>query len=165
MGSKIRDLNPLSENEIRLVADRMRQTLIDVLGPEKGSSMYTMEWLIDRVRWHLDSTNTTARVLLSQNSDGQITGQAIARIERGEDGGSYGYFSTLFVDVGSRRQGIATSFVAFVECWFRELRIPKIVYNTAHNNSKLIDLFKKHGYRITHSGSEMVQLTKTLEGG
>lgn len=163
-GVTIRDLDPNSCEEIRLVAERMRQTLIDVLGQEKGGSIYTLERLVDRVLWHLDPKNTTARVILSENQDGRITGHAIARIERGEDGVSYGYFSTLFVESESRRQGIATALMSQVEGWFREKQIPKIVYNTAHDNAKLIDLFHKHGYCITHQESEMVQLTKPLEG-
>lgn len=50
---RIRALDPGSEAEIDLVAQRMRRTLIDVEGEETGTALYTMEWLRDQVRFHL----------------------------------------------------------------------------------------------------------------
>lgn len=158
----IREIDPKSDEEVNLVAERMRQTLVDVLGEEKGGSMYSMEWLQARVRWHLDKKNTTAKVLVSENAVGHITGQAIARIEFGGDGVPYGYFSTIFVEPESRGCGIGTAFLNWIERWFVDLQLPKIVYNTAESNSRLIKLFCEHGYSVTDVQSEMVQLTKLL---
>jgi GNAT superfamily N-acetyltransferase len=158
---KIREIDPTSDAEIQLVAQRMRQTLVEVLGEEKGGSMYTMDWLIERVRWHLDPKNTDGRVYLSEGQNGEIIGHAIARIDHGS---SFGYFSTVFVVPSSRRQGVATSLMKHVEDWFLKCGMPKIVYNTADNHVALIGLFKAHGYEITDSESEMVQLTKILRG-
>ncbi len=160
-GCKIREIDPQSQAEISLVAQRMRQTLIEVLGEEKGTAMYTMDWLTERVRWHLDPKR---RVFLSENEARQITGHAIARIESGDDGILLGYFSTVFVALDSRRQGIAGTLLRHVESWFLENGIPKIVYNTAKNHSAIIALFSAHGYRITYSEFEMIQLTKVLSG-
>jgi len=156
---KIREIDPHSEVEINLVAQRMRQTLVEVLGKEKAESMYTMDWLIERVRWHLDSKNTDGRVFLSEDRGGKIVGQAIARIDHGS---SFGYFSTIFVEPAFRRNGIALSMMKHVEDWFLENKMPKIVYNTANNHFALISLFKSYGYKITEAESEMVQLTKSL---
>lgn len=161
-GGHVRELNRSSNAEIDLVAQRMRQTLVDVLGEEQGGSMYTMEWLKARVLWHLDETVTIAKIFLSETQDGKITGQAIARLEQADDGASYGYFSTLYVEPAFRRQGLATSLLVCVENWFAEKSMPKIIYNTAQSNSKVIDLFCKHGYVVTHAESDMVQLTKHL---
>ena len=155
----IREIDPQSELEISLVAQRMRQTLVEVLGEEKGGSMYTMDWLIDRVRWHLDPKNTDGRVFLSENQDGKILGQAIARVDHGS---SFGYFSTIFVEPSSRKRGIAADLIRHVEEWFSKSGMLKIIYNTAENHVALIRLFKSHSYEITHSESEMVQLTKFL---
>ena len=33
----------------------MRATLMEVLDPARGEAMYTIEWLVDRVRQHLDA--------------------------------------------------------------------------------------------------------------
>ena len=134
---KIREIDPQSEFEIKLVAQRMRQTLVEVLGEEKGGSMYTMDWLVNRV-----------------------TGHAIARIDHAS---TFGYFSTVFVQLSSRRSGIATCLMRHVEDWFSKGGIPKIIYNTADNHVALIALFKSEGYEITHAESEMIQLTKVIQ--
>jgi GNAT superfamily N-acetyltransferase len=156
---KIREIDPQSEFEINLVAQRMRQTLVEVLGEEKGVSMYTIDWLIDRVRWHLHPQNTNGRVFLSENEDGKIIGHAIARVDLGS---SFGYFSTIFVEPSSRKNGVATDLMKHVEDWFLKVGMPKIIYNTANNHVALIGLFKSQGYNITHTESEMVRLTKVL---
>ncbi len=158
----IREIDKLSASEVELVAARMRLTLVEVVGPGRGASMYSLDWLRDRVLWHLDSGNTNAKVFLSENQQSEITGQAIARVEHDEVCNPYGYFSTLYVDPKFRRIGVATQLLLKVENWFRSLEMPKINYNTGSENSKLIDLFKKHGFIITFSEGEMVQLTKFL---
>jgi hypothetical protein len=40
--NRIREINPESKDEISLVAQRMRQTLVEVLGDEKAASLYSM---------------------------------------------------------------------------------------------------------------------------
>ena len=156
---KIREIDPKSDSEIDLVAQRMRQTLVEVLGEEKGGSMYSMDWLIERVRWHLDSKNTNGRVFLLENDEDAVVGHAIARIDFGC---SFGYFSTIFIQPSSRRNGFAKDLIKHVEDWFSREAMPKVVYNTADNHVAIIGLFRSQGYSITHAESEMVQLTKAL---
>lgn len=156
---KIREIDSQSEFEVHLVARRMRQTLVEVLGEDRGGSMYTMEWLIDRVRWHLDPKNTEGRVFLLENQQGDVVGHAIVRIDFGS---SFGYFSTIFIERSSRRQGFAKRLVKHVEDWLLKNEMPKVVYNTANNHVAAIDLFRSNGYTVTHSESEMLQLTKVL---
>lgn len=158
----IREIDPQSPSEIELVAARMRQTLVDVMGEEGGGSYYSMDWLLERVRWHLDPRCATAKVYLAEGAAGQIIGQAIVRIEHDDDIKPFGYFSTIYVDPASRRQGVATSLLDRVEAWAQEQGLPKMVYNTAHYNTKLLDLLYKRGFNITLKEGEMVQLTKTL---
>ncbi len=159
---KIRELDPHRESEIYLVASRMRQTLSEVLGEEKGMALYTMDWLVNRVQWHLDARQTTAKIFLLENAGSEIVGHAIARIERGEDDEAYGYFSTVYIEPTSRNQKLASALLNHVEKWLRNMQMPKVIYNTAENHEKLIRLFGHHGYQITHRESEMVQLTKRL---
>lgn len=140
----------------------MRQTLVEVLGEERGTALHTMDWLVDRVRWHLDAEQTNAKVFLMVSANGEIKGHAIARIEYEGDKKAFGYFSTLFVEPESRNKGLANALVAHVEVWLRNMGMSKIIYNTAENHSKLIRLFERHGFKITHQESEMVQLTKVL---
>ena len=157
----IRQIDADSAAEIGLVAARMRQTLVEVLGEEEGTALYSMEWLLQRVRWHLDPTQTTAKIHVIEEMPGQIIGHAISRIEYDDDGHPYGYFSTIFVDRGSRKKGVASLLIRHVESWLKSMRMPKIVYNTAASHWTVIRLFERHGYRITNRDGEMVQLTKT----
>jgi GNAT superfamily N-acetyltransferase len=157
----IREIDPQAMDEILLVATRMRETLVEVMGEEKGTAMYTMDWLRDRVLWHLNPNQVVAKIFLSENNEEVITGQAIARVEKKNEE-KYGLFSTIFVEPESRNRGIGTSLLIAVEKWFVELKIPKILYYTSDTNSNLIRLFGAHGYKITLEKSGMVQLTKKL---
>jgi GNAT superfamily N-acetyltransferase len=159
---RIREINPESSSERSLVASRMRQTLVEVLGEEKGAALYSMDWLLERVGWHLDVRQTTAKIFLVEDHHGEICAHAIARIERDGNSQSYGYFSTVFVDPTVRDRGIATRLILHVESWLREMSMPRVVYNTAENHSKLIGIFERQGYLITARQSTMAQLTKML---
>lgn len=161
-GIQIRELDRNSNEEIALVAARMRQTLIEVLGEEKGTALYSMDWLMDRVRWHLDPEQTQAKIFLIETNNGEIAAHAIARVESDEKSVSYGYFSTIFVEPKSRNRGFAKALLYHVESWFSDIGMPKVVYNTAENHAKLIRLSERHGYKITHRESDMVQLTKVI---
>ena len=156
---KIRDIDADSCEEIQLVAQRMRETLIEVLGEEKGTSLYSMQWLEDRVRWHLDVKNTKGRVLVAQNKTQEIVAHAIARIDKGA---GFGYFSTVFVAPHFRKMGVASVLMDYVEDWFRQNKMNKVIYNTAENHAVLLKIFKSRGYEVTHAEAEMLQLTKFL---
>lgn len=165
LGGHIREINAQSSEEIELVAQRMRQTLVEVVGQQRGESLYSMEWLRERVRWHLDGQKTTAKIFLAEFLPSSIVGHAIARLEKSETGEIYGYFSTLFVAPEHRQQGVATALMNQVESWFLHHKMPKIIYNTATTNERLLRLFRNQGYAVTHEESEMVQLTKDLSKG
>lgn len=65
----IRPINPASATELACVAQWIRETLIEVEGEETGTALYSMDWLLERVRWHLDASQVKATVLLAQNQD------------------------------------------------------------------------------------------------
>jgi ribosomal protein S18 acetylase RimI-like enzyme len=115
---------------------------------------------VDRVRWHLDSSQTAAKIFLIEGYQQQIIGHAIARIETDSEGSSFGYFSTIFIEGNSRKQGLAQALIETVEAWLMSMKMPKIVYNTAKNHFALIRLFERNGFKIAHEESEMVQLVK-----
>ncbi|MCB0392146.1 MAG: GNAT family N-acetyltransferase [Bdellovibrionales bacterium] len=156
----IREINPESIAEIKLVASRMRQTLVDVLGEERGESMYTMEWLVDRVLWHLDPKKTKAKVYLATSDKDQIVGQAIVRLESDNTDSEYGYFSTIYVEPSWRGQGVATKLIETVEKWLIKSEIQTVIYNTATDNSRLISLFQFLGYQLFETHDDMVRLKK-----
>jgi len=140
----------------------MRETLVEVLGDAVGGDMYTMDWLIQRVLWHLDPSKCVGQVFLSEDEEGQITGHTIVRIERDDSGKEFGLFSTFFVVPGSRNQAVAKSFVACGEKWMVERGMTTAMTYTAKSNDKLKKLLVSLGYRIGATYDEMVALSKSL---
>jgi GNAT superfamily N-acetyltransferase len=159
---RIREIDPSSEDELALVTRRMRETLVHVLGEERGTALYTMEWLRDRLLWHMDPAKSTAQVFVAERGDGHIAGHTIVRVERDEIGREFGLFSTTFVEPESRQLGIATSLLRRGEAWMIAHGMTIAATDTALGNTKLIRLFEKHGYRIVETAEEMVRLSRML---
>lgn len=159
---EIRELEQAAEDEIELVAQRMRATLVHVLGEERGTALYTLDWLRDRVRFHLDPERSVARVFLAELESGQIAGHTIVRREDPPDQEPFGLFSTIYVEPGSRRRGVATALLLRGEAWFREQGLGRSATNTAEHNRPLIEQFERQGYAIALAAEEMVHLSKDL---
>ena len=161
---RIRLLDPASDAEVNLVADRMRETLVEVVGPEQGRAMYSVEWLRQRVRWHLDPQQTTAALWLAELADGQIAGHTIVRVEPVGSEDPIGLFSTIYVVPQLRRRGIATRLLDRGEQWMVARKLAQAATNTAQANHKLIALLRRRGYDVwlTDDEADMVQLRTTL---
>lgn len=163
----IRDIDPISSVEIDLVAQRMLQTLIEVEGPVRGSSLYTIEWLVARVRWHLDGACCRGRVLLAELPHKSIAGHMIVRLES-TDGVPFGLVSTAYIEPAFRRVGLASALLAYSEAWFSEQGMASCSTWTSGTNAPLIALYERHGYSIAESGANdltgtpMVRLSKKL---
>lgn len=69
-------IRPVEECEIEIIAERMRATLVEVLGEARGQAMYTMEWLRDRVCFHLDPARSTGAVLVAEEAGGVVASLA-----------------------------------------------------------------------------------------
>jgi GNAT superfamily N-acetyltransferase len=167
-GHTIREIDPASDAEIDLVAQRMRETLIEVEGEETGTSLYSMDWLKNRVRWHLDSSQCAGKIFLAVNAERQIVGHTIVRVEPKDDGRSEGLFATTFVEPESRRHAVASELLQCGENWMLEMGMREAVTWTSADNVKLINLYEKHGYAIvaqyTHdlTKTPMVKVAKPL---
>jgi len=161
---KIRPIKPDSTNEIELIAKRMRETLVEVLGEEEGGSMYTMGWLKQRVMFHLDPKQSTAQVFVAENNETQILGHTIVRIDKDDAGKSIGLFSTTFVAPEFRRQAVATSLLSHGEEWMRGQGMTEAATYTSDSNTKLINLYVDHGYKIIYNYPEkkMIKIAKAL---
>ena len=133
-------------------------TLIDVMGAEKGSSFYSDDWLLDRVRWHLD-LGKNAEILLCVDDTGNIVGQAIIRKDL-ENECKFAYFSTIYVDPFWRRKGAAKLLIEEVIEWCRSHNFLKINYNTAADNQNLIELLQKYDFMIELEFEGMVKLVR-----
>jgi hypothetical protein len=74
----LRALNPADAAEIEQVAQGMRATLIEVEGEALGASLHSLDWLRERVRWHLD--HPCAAVWLALQGEA-IVGHSLVRAE------------------------------------------------------------------------------------
>lgn len=157
----VRDIDPERPEEIELVARRMRLTLQEVVGPTEGEAMYTMDWLVQRVMFHLDPDSCRGRVLVVELPTGEIVAHCILRVESDEEG-EFGLFSTFYVEPSSRRLGIANRFVQEGEAWFQQLGLREFRTYTAETNEPLHRLMGSHGYAIALRKNDMVALVKTL---
>lgn len=161
----VRTIDPDASAEIELVATRMRETLIEVLGEERGASMYTMEWLRDRVRFHLGRTRSTGEVFVAEGEGGQgILGHVIVRIDRDDNLVPIGLFSTIYVQPDARRSGIASKLVSVAERWIDGRSLARAMTYTSDTNVRLMRLFEKHGYHVSarFAAEEMVRLEKVF---
>ena len=157
----IRPINPQSPSEVRIVAERMRLTLIEVLGQERGSEMYTMDWLEARVRYHLDPTQSIGEVLLAVDELGNVAGHTILRVEKDEDGSDFGLFSTIYVAESYRRLGIAQALISHGESWMMDHGLTLGVTYTHPKNERLHRLFGLLGYQSTPINEDFVRLSKS----
>jgi GNAT superfamily N-acetyltransferase len=168
---EIRSLSPSDRAEIEWVARHMRQTLVEVLGAERGEVLYSLEWLRQRVLWHLDSAQCMGRVFLLQAQAGDRVGHCIVRIEREEQGtergeeqrAEFGLFSTTYIEPQFRRLGAASLLLQHGENWMLEQGMRSAATDTAEENLGLIRTFEKHGYSITVRENEMVRLSKSFQ--
>ena len=162
----IREIDPGSMDEIDWVARGMRRTLIEVEGEEVGTALYTIDWLIQRVRWHLDPDQCIGKVFVAEDRPGHIIGHTIVRIEFEDDGRKYGLFSTTYVDPASRKRAVASDLLLHGENWMHSHDLHAAATWTSATNKKLISLYEKHGYEITAhythdvTGTPMVKLGK-----
>ena len=145
--------------EVALVAARMRLTLEEVLGQERGQAMYDLPWLEDRVRQHLDGRLPGA-VLLACVGDA-IVGHTIVRAED-HAGTRIGLLSTIWVAPAARRQGVASALLDASEAWMRAQGLPEAHTCTATDNQRLRTLLAGRGYAVLLSAAEMVRLRRSL---
>lgn len=173
MGVELRPVAACDAAAIDWIARGMRRTLVEVEGETAGTALYTMDWLRDRVRFHLDPSQCAARVVMAVASDRgveQIVGHTILRVETGDAGQRFGLVSTTYVDPSARRAGVADRLLAHAEDWCRAQSLPEAATWTSATNTCLIALYAKHGFaevergRNEQTGTWMVRLAKSLAG-
>ncbi len=152
----IRPLDPSSWAERELVALRMRLTLEEVLGVERGRGLYTLDWLRERVSFHLEH----GMIFLAQDEQGVLAGHTILRLEPEE-----GLFSTTYVDPAFRRRSVARRLVERGENWLREQGARLAATYTDEHNHGLQHLFLSLGYELQPRPDAFVRLFKRLETG
>ena len=157
----IRPLDRSKESQRALVVSRMRLTLQEVLGQEEGASLYTLEWLRDRLDWHLEGSSCAAEVFLAESTEeSSILGHTIVRLEEEEGGTPFGLFSTTYVTPEARRLGVAAALIEKGEDWLRRGGMTRFATDTASDNKNLIRLFERRGYTIALSMGGIVRLLR-----
>lgn len=159
---RIRPIDPTREAELALVTRRMRLTLQEVLGVEAGVALYSMEWLRQRLLWHLNPEECTGQVFLAEDTDGAIIGHTIVRLDADDAGTPTGLFSTTYVAPEARRRGVASLLLLAGEAWLISHGMATAVTNTGAANTPLIRHYEKHGYTIIAAHGEMVRLGRVL---
>jgi GNAT superfamily N-acetyltransferase len=157
------------ERLIARVAEGMRATLIEVEGEAKGTALYTMDWLRERVHWHL--THPCASVLLLRSlADERLAGYSIVRREV-EGSEAFGLVSTTYVWPTWRRQGLAQRLLEAGEAWMREQALQVACTWTSESNLPLISLYSRRGYVVQQwhrhetTGTPMICLRRSLLPG
>jgi GNAT superfamily N-acetyltransferase len=171
---RLRALTLSDTDAIDTVAARMRDTLIEVEGPERGAAMYSMQWLIDRVRWHLDASRVTAEVIVAEASRDSAdiadrtrrsVGHSIYRLE---GDGTECLISTTYVVPDARRHGVADALLREAQRWAETHRAATLATWTSAANQPLIALYTRQGFAEVArgpndiTGTMMVKLAKTL---
>src|SRR5262249_58949350 len=113
----IRPMDPASEAELDLVTRRMRLPPQEVLGEEAGTALYSMEWLRQRLLWHLNPASCTGQVFLAEAADGAIVGHTIVRLDADDAGAPIGLFATTYVAPEARRRGVASCLLLPGQAW------------------------------------------------
>ena len=163
----IRPIDPDADAELAFVADRMRQTLVEVEG-EAGRTLYALDWLRDRVAFHLDPARSAGAVFVAVGAGSELLGHTIVRIEHEEPAHRFGLFSTTWVEPSARRAGVADRLLARGEAWMRAHGVAEAATWTSATNSGLIALYARRGYSPTDSGPNdltgtvMVRLARSL---
>lgn len=162
-GVKVVLVSANDSERIKWIASKMRETLIEVIGKEQGESMYSQEWLVNRVTEHLDG-RLTGQVLLAESHNGEPVGHLIVREDRGEQGQPIGLLATVYIVPEWRRQQVASQLIDSGEKWIEDRGLLESVTYTDQGNKKLIELYYGRGYKITSRDEEkqMVILSRKL---
>ncbi len=169
----IRPVNAANQAEIDWVAAGMRKTLIEIEGEVVGTELYSMDWLRDRVRWHVDAGQSSACVFVAQRvADGgknNIIGHMIVRVEADDAGRQFGLVSTTYVEPAARRLGVATQLLIQGQVWMINQKLSRAATWTSAANLPLIMLYHQLGFepveRHIHEVTKtpMVKLARRLD--
>jgi len=158
----IRPLDAEDADEVDLVAARMRETLVEVLGLQRARAVHSEAEIRERLLWHVDPLpGRQALALVSVDSRGSLSGHTLLRVER-EHERDVGLVATTYVAPPYRRQGVAARLLAAGETWLSSQGVVELVTYTDAHNTPLQELYRKHGYGATSLADDWVRLCRLL---
>lgn len=165
-GSTVRIVAPDEVESIGVIAQRMRLTLVEVLGAARADEMFDHSELVDRVHWHLDRSESdrAAEVFVAEDAAGRLVGHTMVRRESGEpfESKPVGLFATTYVEPRARRTGVASALLSRGEDWMRRHELSMASTFTDPGNARLQALYARHGYHWTRVDDTWIRATKTL---
>ncbi len=159
---RIRAVDPAAQDDVKIIAERMLSTLVEVLGEEAGGSLYTLEGTTQRVMWHLESEEVVAQVFVAETAQGEIAGHTIVRVDDDGEGREIGLFATTYVVPECRGAGVASSLLDAGEAWMLEQGQSLAATYTDRLNKKLQNLYLGRGYRMSAMPNDFVKMAKEL---
>jgi GNAT superfamily N-acetyltransferase len=163
MPLRIREIASGEREVIALIAERMHLTLTEVLDEQRARSMFTPAQLVDRVTWHLDRGNDRQAAVFVAEHEAEVVGHTMVRVEHAGDD-TYGLFATTYVQPESRGCGAASALLLAGERWMHERAMMRAVTFTEAHNTKLLALYRKHGYEVEILDAEWARASKALAG-
>lgn len=166
-GRTVRIVAPDEVETIDVIAQRMRLTLVEVLGAARADEMFDHSELLERVHWHLDRSEPgrAAEVFVAEDATGRIVGHTMVRCQSGEpfEPGLVGLFATTYVEPGARRTGAASALLSRGEHWMRQHGLSTASTFTDPGNARLQALYVRHGYQWTRVEDTWMRAAKTLD--
>ena|GEM_PF-3533002 len=158
----IRPLDAGVADEVDLVAARMGETLVEVLGSGRARAVHTEAEIRERLLWHMEpAPGRRALALVSVDSHGRLSGHTLLRVER-EHERDIGLVATTYVVPRNRRQGVAGHLLVAGEAWLTSQGAVELVTYTDAHNTPLQELYLTHGYAATRLDDEWVRLSRPV---
>jgi len=171
MSYQIRDIQKELPQEVDLVVHRCMHTVLETIPEFQGDAElalktfpnFTFEQMKKMILDSLEKPNH--RILVAVDNEQKVHGHAIFSHKMDEQGTSYGFCFSRFVDPEHRRKGLAERLLQAAEQWWKENGAQYAVASTHVTNHKLQGLFLKNGYTMSEPKKgklEMVGLRKEL---
>lgn len=94
--------------------------------------------------------------ILGRNEKGQIVGLATSSIIEE----NVVYVKRLYVDLDAQRKGVGSKLLKYTENYYKKAKLIRL--DAAEGNSRAIEFYKKHGFKIVKKEKEMI-LTDSID--
>ena len=122
--------------------------------------MYTLEWLEERVRWHIRAETCPGAVFVVGTPAQDWLAHCIVRASEGVT--DEGLFATTYVRPEARRRGIAGGLIEHGEVWMAHQGFRTARSYPHPDNRPLQALYRARGYTLQREDDAFVSLSRAL---